>query len=142
MQTLEENNRQVMKTISELASSSLDLQMYVKKDDLQRLLEEKNKSLSFFEFDLKLPYPAKVVAKSYPKDCTSPKFKLFNGKTSDACEHVMKFVETFGIAGLDDDLKFIGEVLLFASVTWQVVVERLPLGSMCRTCTVRPILLW
>ncbi|KAK5771371.1 hypothetical protein PVK06_047573 [Gossypium arboreum] len=34
---------------------------YVTKEEPQRLLDEKNKSLSIYEFDLKLPYPAKVV---------------------------------------------------------------------------------
>ncbi|MBA0803777.1 hypothetical protein Gohar_013948 [Gossypium harknessii] len=54
IQTLKENNKQMMKTISKLG--------YVIKEELQRLLEEKNKSLSFYEFDLKLPYPTRAAA--------------------------------------------------------------------------------
>ncbi|KAB2005812.1 hypothetical protein ERO13_D11G272233v2 [Gossypium hirsutum] len=60
MQTLKENNKKMMKTIS------------------------------------KLPYP---------KDYTSPKFKQFNGKTSDTREHVMKFVQILKVPRLEDNLK-------------------------------------
>ena len=52
----------------------------------RRVLEviwQKNKSSSFFEIDIKLPYPATVAAKSYSKDYTSPKFKQLNGKAAD-----------------------------------------------------------
>ncbi|MBA0687212.1 hypothetical protein Goari_014765 [Gossypium aridum] len=111
MQTLEENNRQLMETISKLASSSSAPQVqyatsqgYVTKGKLQRLLVEKNKSLRFFEFDLKLPYLVRVVAKPYPKDYTSPKFMKFIEKISDAHEHVEKFVGTLGVTELDDNL--------------------------------------
>ena len=69
------------------------------------LNKKKNKNLKFSKFDLKLPYPASIAAKPYPKDYISPKFKQFNGKTCDVHEHMMKFLETFGMAGLDDDLK-------------------------------------
>ncbi|PPD82830.1 hypothetical protein GOBAR_DD20237 [Gossypium barbadense] len=48
---------------------------YVTKEEIQRIHEEKNKSLSFSKFDLKLPYLAKVASKPYPEDYTSPKFK-------------------------------------------------------------------
>ncbi|MBA0662038.1 hypothetical protein Goklo_006239, partial [Gossypium klotzschianum] len=57
---------------------------YVTKEELQRLLEEKNKSLRFSEFDLKLSYPIKVIAKPYPNDNTNPKFKQLKGKADDA----------------------------------------------------------
>ena len=92
------------------------------------MLDQKNKSFSFFEFDLKLPYPARVAAKPYPKDYTSPKFKQFNGKTGDAHEHVMKFEETLGVAGLDDDLKLkeFSKSLTEKAYTWYV---NLILGS-------------
>ncbi|MBA0742353.1 hypothetical protein Gogos_015421 [Gossypium gossypioides] len=110
MQTLEENNRQLMETISKLAYSSSAPQVqyatsqgYVTKEKLQRLLVEKNKSLRFSEFDLKLPYLVRVVAKPYPKDYTSPIMK-FNEKASDAHEHVEKFMETLGVIELDDNL--------------------------------------
>ncbi|MBA0818219.1 hypothetical protein Gohar_003692, partial [Gossypium harknessii] len=49
--------------------------------------------------------PTRVATKPYLKDYTNPKVKQFNGKTSDACEHVMKFLETLEVARLDDDLK-------------------------------------
>ncbi|OMO94501.1 Ribosomal protein L46 [Corchorus capsularis] len=95
---------------------------YVTKEQLQRVLEQKNKTLSFSEFDLKLPYAASIAAKHYPKDYTSPKFKLFDGKTGDAREHVMKFVETLGVAGLDDDLKLkeFSKSLTGKAYTWFV----------------------
>ncbi|MBA0590934.1 hypothetical protein Gorai_019623 [Gossypium raimondii] len=109
-----------MKTISKLASSSSAPQVkyvsgsgntydatcqgYVTKEKLLRLLVEKNKSLRFSEFDLKLPYLVRVAAKPYPKDYTSPKFMKFNEKTSDASDHVEKIVETVGVAELDDNL--------------------------------------
>ncbi|PPS07012.1 hypothetical protein GOBAR_AA13631 [Gossypium barbadense] len=48
---------------------------YVTKEEVQRIHEEKNKSLSFSKFDLKLPYLARVASKRYPNDYTSPKFK-------------------------------------------------------------------
>ncbi|XWS75751.1 hypothetical protein CRYUN_Cryun01aG0118900 [Craigia yunnanensis] len=86
--------------------SPIIAQDFVTKEELQKLLVQKNKSLSFSKFDLKLPYPTSVATEPYPKDYTSPKFKQFNGKTSDAREHVMKFVETLSIARLDDDLKW------------------------------------
>ncbi|MBA0636642.1 hypothetical protein Godav_005177 [Gossypium davidsonii] len=107
-----------MKTISKLASSSSAPQVkyvsgsgntydgYVTKEKLLRLLVEKNKSLRFSEFDLKLPYLVRVVVKPYPKDYTSPKFMKFNEKTSDTCDHVEKIVETVGVAELDYNLMF------------------------------------
>ncbi|EOY03309.1 H0502G05.11 protein [Theobroma cacao] len=69
-----------------------------------------------------LPYPASVAAKPYPKDYTSLMFKQFNGKTGDAREHVMKFVETLGVAGLDDDLKLkeFSKSLTEKAYTWYV----------------------
>ncbi|XVF04715.1 hypothetical protein REPUB_Repub05bG0109100 [Reevesia pubescens] len=74
-------------------------QGYVAKKELQKLLKQKKTSLNFSEFDLRLPYPANVVGKPYPKDYISPKFIQFNGKTADALEHVMKFVETLRVIG-------------------------------------------
>ncbi|EOY14143.1 H0502G05.11 protein [Theobroma cacao] len=64
----------------------------------------------------------KVTAKSHLKDYTSPKFKQFNGKAGDAREHYMKFVETFGVACLDDDLKLkeFLEFLIEKAYTWYV----------------------
>ena len=50
-------------------------QGYVTKAELQRLLEQKNKSLNFFEFDLKLSYLVNIATKPYPRDYISPKFK-------------------------------------------------------------------
>ncbi|EOY21293.1 H0502G05.11 protein [Theobroma cacao] len=84
---------------------STNTQSLVTKEELEKLLDQKNESLNFSEFDLKLPYFAKVIAKSYPKDYNNLKFKQFNGKIDNAGEHVMKFMETFRVAGLDDDLK-------------------------------------
>ncbi|XWS48417.1 hypothetical protein CRYUN_Cryun13aG0074700 [Craigia yunnanensis] len=72
-------------------------QGFVTKKEFQKLLEEKNKILSFSNFYLKLPYPGSVVAKPYHKGYASPKFKQFNGKIEEAREHVMKFAKTFGI---------------------------------------------
>ncbi|MBA0742351.1 hypothetical protein Gogos_015419 [Gossypium gossypioides] len=113
-------DEQLMKTISKLASSSSTSQVkyvsgngntydatcqgYVTKEKLLRLLVEKNKSLRFSEFDLKLPYLVRVAANPYPKDYTSAKFMKFNEKTSDAREHVEKVVETLGVVELDDNL--------------------------------------
>ena len=95
---------------------------YVTKEELERLLQEKNRTSNFSEFDLKLPYPAKVAAKPYPKDYASPKFKLFDGKNGDAREHLMKFVETLGVAGLDNDLKLkeFSKSLTGKAYTWYV----------------------
>ena len=73
-------------------------QGYLTKKEFQRLLEQKNKSLNFFEFDLKLPYLTNITARPYPKNYTNPKFKHFNGKIDDTREHVMKFIETLGMA--------------------------------------------
>ncbi|KAH1046738.1 hypothetical protein J1N35_037522, partial [Gossypium stocksii] len=57
---------------------------YVTKEEVQRIHEEKNKSLSFSKFDLKLPYLA---------------------RTGHAHEHVMKFMETLRLARLNNDFK-------------------------------------
>ncbi|PPS17838.1 hypothetical protein GOBAR_AA02759 [Gossypium barbadense] len=51
---------------STMIASKINSQGHVTKKELQGLLEKKNETLSFFEFDLKLPYPAMVVAKPYP----------------------------------------------------------------------------
>ncbi|EOY13994.1 H0502G05.11 protein, putative [Theobroma cacao] len=88
-----------------IVTPSTSAQSFVTKEKLENLLDQKNKSLNFSKFNLKLPYPAKATAKLYPKDYTSLKFKQFNGKTSDAREHVKKFIETLGVIGLDYDLK-------------------------------------
>ena len=47
------------------------VQCFVTKKELQKLLEQKSKSLSFSKFDLKLPYLTSMATKSYPKDYTS-----------------------------------------------------------------------
>ncbi|EOY00436.1 H0502G05.11 protein [Theobroma cacao] len=109
-------------TTSTAVIPPIPTQGFVTLEELQKLLDQKNKSLNFSEFDLKLPYPASVAAKPYPKDYTSPKFKQFNGKTGDAREHVMKFVETLGVAGLDDDLKLkeFSKSLTEKAYTWYV----------------------
>ncbi|EOY21118.1 H0502G05.11 protein [Theobroma cacao] len=49
----------------------INAQSFVIKEELEKLFDKKNKSLNFLEFDLKLPYLAKVAVKSYPKDYTS-----------------------------------------------------------------------
>ncbi|EOY09203.1 H0502G05.11 protein [Theobroma cacao] len=84
---------------------STTTQGLVTKEELNKLFDHKNKSLNFLEFNLKLPYPANVTIESYLNNYTSLKFKQFNGHNRDARKHVMKFVETFGVTGLDDDLK-------------------------------------
>ncbi|EOY18919.1 H0502G05.11 protein [Theobroma cacao] len=101
---------------------STSAQSFVIEKELKKLLDQKNKSLNFSKFDLKLPYPAKVATKPYPKDYISPKFKQFNGKTSDAREHVMKFVKTLGFASLDDNLKLkeFSKSLIEKTYTWHV----------------------
>ncbi|MBA0751663.1 hypothetical protein Gogos_000574 [Gossypium gossypioides] len=73
-------------------------------------------------FDLKLPLPVKVVAKPYLQDYTNPKYKSSNTKSSDTCKHVMKFVKTLGVDGLDDDLKLkeFSKPLIEKAYTWYV----------------------
>ncbi|EOY32609.1 H0502G05.11 protein [Theobroma cacao] len=46
-----------------------------------------------------------VVVKLSPKGYTNPELKQFKGKVDDAKEHVMKFVKTLGVIGLNDNLK-------------------------------------
>ncbi|MBA0841152.1 hypothetical protein Goarm_003661, partial [Gossypium armourianum] len=65
----------VVGTSTVLVSKATSL-VYVTKEEVQRIHEEKNKSLGFSKFDLKLLYLAKVASKPYPEDYTSPKFKL------------------------------------------------------------------
>ncbi|MBA0656765.1 hypothetical protein Goklo_009098 [Gossypium klotzschianum] len=61
-----------------LVAQPTKTQGFVTKEELQRLLEEKkNESLSFSKYDFKLSYLTRVVAKPYPKDYISPKFKKF-----------------------------------------------------------------
>ena len=55
--------------------------------------------------DLKLPYNQCIAIKPYPQDYVSLKFMLFNGKNGSAKEHLLKFIETLGVYGLDEDLK-------------------------------------
>ncbi|EOY03862.1 H0502G05.11 protein [Theobroma cacao] len=95
---------------------------FVTKKELANLLDQKNKSLNFSEFNLKLPYSASIIPKPYPKDYTSPKFKQFNSKIGDAREYVMKFVETFGATKLDDDLKLkeFSKFLIEKAYSWNV----------------------
>ncbi|MBA0631846.1 hypothetical protein Godav_000681 [Gossypium davidsonii] len=73
-------------------------------------------------FDLKLPLPVRVVAKPYLQDYTNPKYKSSNKNSSDTCEHVMKFVKTLGVDGLDDDLKLkeFSKSLIEKAYTWYV----------------------
>ncbi|EOY31814.1 H0502G05.11 protein, putative [Theobroma cacao] len=59
--------------------NATDVVGFVIMEKLQKLLDQKNKRFSFFKFDLKFPYLANIAVESYPKDCTSPKFKQFNG---------------------------------------------------------------
>ncbi|MBA0843254.1 hypothetical protein Goarm_000460 [Gossypium armourianum] len=90
---------------SSLVAQTTETHSFVTKGGQQSFLEEKKTSLSFFEFDLKLPLPVRVVAKPYLQDYTNPKYKSSNTSSSDTCKHVMKFVKTLGVDGLDDDLK-------------------------------------
>ena len=78
--------------------------------------------------DLKLPYNQRIAAKPYPKDYVSPKFMLFNGKKGSAKEHLLKFIETLEVYGLDDDLKLkeFSKSLTEKAYTWYV---NLPPGS-------------
>ncbi|EOX93932.1 H0502G05.11 protein [Theobroma cacao] len=104
-----------------MVTPATSAQSFVTKEELEKLLDQKNKSLNFSKFDLKLPYSAKVAAKPYLTDCTSPKFKQFNGKIGDAREYVMKFVETLRVAGLDDNLKLeeFSKTLTNKAYTWE-----------------------
>ena len=75
--------------------------------------------------DLKLPYNKRVAIKPYPKDYVSPKFILFNGKNGSAKEHLLKFIETLGVYGLDDDLKLkeFSKSLTEKAYTWYVNLQ-------------------
>ncbi|EOY09032.1 H0502G05.11 protein, putative [Theobroma cacao] len=63
---------------------STSIQSLVTKKELEKMLDQKNKSLNFLEFDLKLLYLVEVATKPYLKDYANSKFKPFNGKTSNA----------------------------------------------------------
>ncbi|OMO98613.1 reverse transcriptase [Corchorus capsularis] len=108
---------------------------YVTKEQLEKIFQKKNVASS--EFDLKLPYSKRVAMKPYPKDYVSPKFKQFDGKSGDAKEHVMKFVETLGVAGLDDDLKLkeFSKSLTGKAYTWYVNLTPGSVESWSHMCT-------
>ncbi|OMO94091.1 reverse transcriptase [Corchorus capsularis] len=108
---------------------------YVTKEELEKIFQKKNVASS--EFDLKLPYSKRVATKPYPKDYVSPKFKQFDGKSGDAKEHVMKFVETLGVAGLDDDLKLkeFSKSLTGKAYTWYVNLIPGSVESWSHMCT-------
>lgn len=95
---------------------------YFTKEKLQRLLEDTNKSLSFSTFDLKLPNPTSITAKTYPKNYGCHEFKQINGKIKDACEYVMKFMKTFEIVRLYQyvNLKEFSKSLIEKAYTWHV----------------------
>ncbi|MBA0627047.1 hypothetical protein Godav_004600 [Gossypium davidsonii] len=95
---------------------------YFTKEKLKRLLEDRNKSLSFSTFDIKLPNPTSIAAKTYPKNYESHEFKKVNGKIKDACEHVMKFVKTFEVVRLYEylNLKEFSKSLIEKAYTWHV----------------------
>lgn len=77
---------------------------YLTIEDL-KCLEEKQGELPSSILDLKLPYPTHIVAKAYPKDYVSPRFKMFNGKRGNVKEHIMKIIENTRVYALDDDSK-------------------------------------
>ncbi|MBA0811162.1 hypothetical protein Gohar_003091 [Gossypium harknessii] len=91
---------------------------YFTKEKLKRLLEDRNKSLSFSTFDLKLPNPTSIAAKNYE----SHEFKKINGKIKDACEHVMKFMKTFEVVRLYEylNLKEFSKSLIEKAYAWHV----------------------
>ena len=78
---------------------------FVTKDDLDLYIKEIQNKSSMGVLDLKLPYNQRIAIKPYPKDYVSPKFMLFNGKNGSAKEHLLKFIETLGVYGMDDNLK-------------------------------------
>ena len=102
--------------------------LFVTKDDLDVYLKEIQQKSSARVLDLKLPYNQRIAAKPYPKDYVSPKFMLFNGKKESAKEHLLKFIETLEVYGLDDDLKLkeFSKSLTENAYTWYV---NLPPGS-------------
>ncbi|EOY08625.1 H0502G05.11 protein, putative [Theobroma cacao] len=133
MQVLKENNKRMMETITQFASSTTitfqpppmpieNVTNVVKNNENGRngestidpFLNTTNPSI--------VANPIMVAAKPYPKDYISSKFKQFNGKTGDTLEHVMKLVETLGVIGLDNNLtlKEFSKSLTEKAYTWYV----------------------
>ncbi|MBA0880625.1 hypothetical protein Goshw_009465 [Gossypium schwendimanii] len=103
---------------SSLVAHTTETHSFVAKRGQQSFLEKK--CIIFFEFDLKLP--VRIVAKPYLQDYTNPKYKSSNTNSIDTCKHVMKFVKTLGVDGLDDDLKLkeFSKSLIEKAYTWYV----------------------
>ena len=95
---------------------------FVTKEDLDACLKEIQAKSIKGVMDLKLSYHQRIAAKPYPKDYVSPKFMMFNGKKGSAKEHLLKFIETIGVYGLDDDLKLkeFSKSLTEKAYTWYV----------------------
>ena len=57
------------------------------------------------DFDHRLTYPFEIANLPYPFGYVPPKFIHYNGKQGNAQEHVVRFVETLGVYGVDKRLR-------------------------------------
>ena len=118
------------------ATTSAPRSSFVTKDDLDAFVKEIQNKSSMGVLDLKLPYNQRIAIKPYPKDYVSPKFMLFNGKNGSAKEHLLKFIETLGVYGLDDDLrvKEFSKSLTEKAYTWYVNLQPGSVDSWSSMC--------
>ena len=61
---------------------------------------------------------------------------LFNGKNGSAKEHLLKFIETLGVYGLDDDLKLkeVSKSFTKKAYTWYVTLQHGSMDSWTSMC--------
>ena len=51
------------------------------------------------------PYPREIQAKPYPKGYRPPAFRMYNGRSGSAREHVIQFIDDLGIFSHDLELR-------------------------------------
>ncbi|EOY18957.1 H0502G05.11 protein, putative [Theobroma cacao] len=136
MQVLEENNKRMIETITQFTSSTVTTSQPQSMpthngQNAANMVNNKGnggngESMTNLFFNTTNPFIVgnfiTVATEPYPKDYTNQKFKQFNGKISDAQEHVMKFIKTLRVVGLDDDLKLnkFSKSLTEKDYTWYV----------------------
>ena len=51
------------------------------------------------------PYPLEIQSKPYPKGYRPPAFQMYNGRTGNAREHIIQFIDDLGVFSHDLELR-------------------------------------
>ena len=89
----------------EMGSDGSNQGEYVTKEELMGLLNDRSTTEAVNGFAFQPPYPREIQAKPYPRGYHPPAFRMYNGRTGNAREHIIQFIDDLGVFSHDPELR-------------------------------------